>query len=99
LSPFPTHPLFLNTFFRTGLLLQDLTFVNDGNVDYHADGQVNLEKWVLFGGCMLNFSKLIVSSPPNVIFSNPSADLLVNTCIKFETLTSHNRYYYSFLKL
>jgi len=41
------------------LLLQDLTFVNDGNVDLHSDGQVNLEKWVLFGGCMLNFSKLL----------------------------------------
>jgi hypothetical protein len=41
------------------LLLQDLTFINDGNEDLSLDGKVNFEKWTLFGSCMLNFSKLI----------------------------------------
>jgi len=41
------------------LLLQDLTFINDGNDSVFPDGKVNFEKWTLFGSCMLSFSKLI----------------------------------------
>jgi lipopolysaccharide biosynthesis regulator YciM len=41
------------------LLLQDLTFINDGNEDITSEGKVNLEKWALFGSCMANFSRLM----------------------------------------
>eukprot|EP00026_Physarum_polycephalum_P003171 Phypoly_transcript_03181.p1 GENE.Phypoly_transcript_03181~~Phypoly_transcript_03181.p1 ORF type:complete len:237 (-),score=18.08 Phypoly_transcript_03181:647-1357(-) len=43
------------------LILQDLTFINDGNDDYMSDGKVNFEKWALFGSCMLNFTRLMES--------------------------------------
>jgi len=41
------------------LILQDLTFINDGNEDTMSDGKVNFEKWSLFGSCMLNFTRLM----------------------------------------
>lgn len=47
--------------FDAGLLLQDLTFINDGNDNETTDGRVNFDKWNMFGSCMLGFSKLMVS--------------------------------------